>query len=221
LTRLSGDRYYFTVNTLYSQPLLTVTDRYNREITPEDAHSDAFFERAPQAREICAAYASADVGARPSAPWHTHGCPSPPPTPAAPRTGRPPLWPVHLETFTQATAPPLRYHVNALARPCRRLRARGGRRQRVRECGHSEQQCGQSAVERSAVGVPSMRMKPSMEICGSGVGQRLRQLISTLADLMPRSTIIYWPSHLPCGYRTQRSEQKAVSEHFNRHRTGY
>ena len=141
--------------------------------------------------------------------------------PAAPRTGRSPPWPVHLETFTQATAPPLRYHVNALARPCRRLRARGGRRQRVRECGHSEQQCGQSAVERSAVGVPSMRMKPSMEICGSGVGQRLRQLISTLADLMPRSTIIYWPSHLPCGYRTQRSEQKAVSEHFNRHRTGH
>ena len=106
---------------------MTVTDRYNREITPEDAHSDAFFERAPQARENFALHTrppSADVGARPSAPWHTHGCLSPP---AAPRTDRPPPWPVRLETFTQATAPPLRYHVNALARPCRRLRTRGRR----------------------------------------------------------------------------------------------
>ena len=113
----------FTVNRLYSQPLLPLLTVTTVKSRPSDAHSDAFFERAPQAREICAAYASADVGARPSAPWHTHGCLSPP---AAPRTDRPPPWPVRLETFAQATAPPLRYHVNALARPCRRLRARGG-----------------------------------------------------------------------------------------------
>jgi hypothetical protein len=116
----------FTVNRLYSQPLLPLLTVTTVKSRPSDAHSDAFFERAPQARENFALHTrppSADVGARPSAPWHTHGCLSPP---AAPRTDRPPPWPVRLETFAQATAPPLRYHVNALARPCRRLRARGG-----------------------------------------------------------------------------------------------
>ena len=55
----------------------------------------------------------------------------------------------------------------------------------------------QSAVERAAGGVPSVRMPPKVEIRGTEVAQELWQLISTLADLMPRSTMIYRPSHLP------------------------
>ena len=64
-------------------------------------------------------------------------------------------------------------------------------------------------------------MPPRVEICGSEVAQELRQLISTFADLMPRSTIIYPRSRLPCGCRQTRCEQKAVSEYINRHGTGH
>ena len=65
---------------------------------------------------------------------------------------------------------------------------------------------GQSAVERSAGGVPSVRMPPKVEIRGTEVAQELWQLISTLADLMPRSTIIYRPSRLP-----RRADKQDVS----------
>ena len=49
-------------------------------------------------------------------------------------------------------------------------------------------------------------MPPRVEIRGSEVAQELRQLISTLADLMPRSTIIYRPSRLP-----RRADKQDVS----------
>ena len=65
---------------------------------------------------------------------------------------------------------------------------------------------GQSAVERAAGSVPSVRMPPKVEIRGTEVAQELWQLISTLADLMPRSTIIYRPSRLP-----RRADKQDVS----------
>ena len=115
----------FTVNRLYSQPLLpllTVTTVKSRPRTLIQTHSlSARRRRAKFALHTpppTSARARPHLGTRTAVRRHR--------PPAAPRTGRPPPWPVHLEMFTQATAPPLRYHVNALARPCRRLRARGG-----------------------------------------------------------------------------------------------
>ena len=172
MTRPSGDRYIFTVNTLYSQPLMTVTDRYPtvRSLPMRLIQTHSLSARRRRAKIL----RCIRLRRRRRAPVRTLGharlsvatAHRPRLAPAALRHGR--------CAWKRSRRPQL------LRCAIMSMRSHG----HVGACEHAADDpasesiaatvssSGQSAVERSAGGVPRVRMPPRVEICGSDTAPR-------------------------------------------------
>ena len=172
MTRPSGDRYIFTVNTLYSQPLMTVTDRYptvrSLPMRLIQTHSlSARRRRAKILRCIRVRRAPTLARARPHLGTRTAVC-----------RHRPRLAPTALRHGRCAWKRSRRPQLLRCAIMSMRSHGHVGACEHAADDPASESiaatvsSSGQSAVERSAGGVPRVRMPPRVEICGSDTAPR-------------------------------------------------